>query len=395
MKNIVILLMLGNGFAQQFQAMLWEALAQNPKIQAEQLRGQSSLLRAESMRAWEAPALSAEWMNQSPLMADGLKLSILQSVPLGDKRRASADAEGSQSLVNQAQTQLNKLEFAQRFALVYTDLWLAEQQAKAWQEYRGNLEITQGIAELAVRHSGENSIQLLQIEELINAWQRDSLLYEGQIRNWTHELQSLRGLAGQPIAEPVELPQLQEFPALDTNKDNLWTHPLHAQSQVLGARKRSLDAANKPDLMLGMSYEKSWMNRDRYSLMAGITLPMVPWSRVGRDANRKEIDNEIKMLQFQIAEQKRQVELNWTQARSQDSILCARLQNITTNSLPRVLAIEKGILANYRQSKASLRDLREIWQSKIELTNQSLELQMQIQMNRWIWKLPSLIGEQS
>lgn len=375
-------------YSQTLEEMIQWSFESNTGLKATETKPQKAFAKAQGMQSLEAPTLSTEWMNQTAFSPMEFKITAQQMLPWPGKRKAIVDLENSMALESKALLPMQKWELQREVVRAYVDLWYAQEMKKIKKSQARTWDLAEQNLHLALQNGKAKSSEMLQLAQAKSALQRDSISVVLEILQMKSELASLIGkeIKGDFIAEEIKQ---THFPALDSTQMHIQLGMYEAQNKILSQKEKSIKAEYQPDLMVGVSYQKNWMQKDAYGVMVGMSLPMAPWVQ-SQNARSQEIQIDKRLVELQKKETQRKFELEWQMAKNQDSLWNLQKQDLEQKSLPQSSEIRKMLLSELSTGMADFREIAEALRMENELHEQVLQLKMQIQMNRAFWDLKGL-----
>jgi len=293
--------------AQPVDSLVNEAVVNNPKLKSLQYRINTSEFRSKSINNLPPPNLSVEFsqvpINQYDIINQSLSNSIAlsQMFPLGGKLSAMAEVENKNTLIEENNFEVYKINLVAQVKMSYFSLWLIDRKIEIQKKNISLLSDFAKAIEVSFYTNRINQADVLTIQSEIVSNETQLLILEKQREAEVYKLNKLLGrdLNSKNVfalekfdSDSLELTQTQLEELLATSNPSL-----NKMSSMIEMNKAMITANNKeliPDLMvqgmlmrmpkgmiltsqsdLGMLDPKTEV---MYSLMFSINLPFAPWS---------------------------------------------------------------------------------------------------------------------
>ncbi|MDP3830096.1 MAG: TolC family protein, partial [Ignavibacteriaceae bacterium] len=302
--------------AQPVDSLVNEAVVNNPKLKSLQYRINTSEFRSKSINNLPPPNLSVEFsqvpINQYDIINQSLSNSIAlsQMFPLGGKLSAMAEVENKNTLIEENNFEVYKINLVAQVKMSYFSLWLIDRKIEIQKKNISLLSDFAKAIEVSFYTNRINQADVLTIQSEIASNETQLLILEKQREAEVYKLNKLLGrdLNSKNVfalekfdSDSLEITQTQLEELLATSNPSL-----NKMSSMIEMNKAMITANNKeliPDLMVqgmlmrmpkGMvltsSSDLSMLNPKTeimYSLMFSINLPFAPWS-IGILNNKEE-----------------------------------------------------------------------------------------------------------
>lgn len=301
--------------------MLIEAAHDNPRHKAADARVAASSSSVRIQKSLEPPLLGVEFY-QAPVASfpnpfkDQMEYdySIQQMLPFPGKLGSMAGAEQKRTEMLKAERQTVEQDIVQKVRKAYYELYLLDRRMEINSQTR---ELVRGFVDIARKQyelgMGKQSDVLRAQTELLSIV-NDSITLIQQRKSMEGMLNALcnrpvtTGIGFVPEIDPVltdyDLSSL--LAAAEKNRPEL----ISMQAGV-EMRRAELSAARKeylPDFMVRGTYKQMMQGDDYWSVMAGVTIPIAPWSfgkyssgTARSDANIREAQAELENMKNMIA----------------------------------------------------------------------------------------------
>ncbi len=307
------------------QALLDEALAQNPEIRAMQRNFDAMRARVPQAKALPEPMLSVGYMgNAVPIPpfdiqkgdpASGRTVSLTQEIPYPGKlslksRMAKVEAEAEWWAYEQA-----RLNLVAEVKDAYFDLAFLHKSIETVMRNKALLEKFARIAEAAYAVGKGIQQDVLKAQVEISKLTEQLALLEQRRQVAEARLNSL--LFREPetsVGTPQEIaPREFAFSLAQLNELALVNFPtLKAQRRRIDSAQYGAELARKefyPDFTVGMTYVNRPGMPEMYGVNVGVRLPIYFWQKqrpalteatASANAERERLDNAISLLLFRI-----------------------------------------------------------------------------------------------
>ena len=307
------------------QALLDEALAQNPEIRAMQRSFDAMRARVPQAKALPEPMLNVGYMgNAVPIPpfdvqkgdpASGRTVSVTQEIPYPGKlslksRIANVEAEADWWAYEQA-----RLNLAAEVKDAYFDLAFLHKSIETVTRNKALLEKFARIAEAAYTVGKGIQQDVLKAQVEISKLTEQLTLLEQRRQLAEARLNSLRFREPEtPVGVPEEIqPRDFAFSLTELKELALANFPtLKAQRRRIDGAQYGAELARKefyPDFTVGMTYVNRPGMPEMYGVNVGVKLPIYFWQKqrpalteatASAKAERERLDNAISLLLFRI-----------------------------------------------------------------------------------------------
>lgn len=287
--------------ASQLQDWLTVAVSNNPSLASSQLSVDAAREGAASRKAWEPPQIGVE-LFQTPVAGfpnpfyrqQEIDWSVQQMIPFPGKKAAMARPEHLRSSMMLAEKRTRRNRLVRQFTVGYWELWGIEERLRLATQ---RIQILSEIADIARRQleaGMASQTAALRAKSELTSLRVDSANLSRNRRSMQSMLLALMARPEDRGLDSVESPRLPASPV----EQNLTVMIDSSRPDVVGMRISSemsqamADAAELeklPDFMIrGMYKQMVGMERDYWSLMIGVTVPVAPWSVSGTNATVKQ-----------------------------------------------------------------------------------------------------------
>ena len=357
--------------------------------------------RVAGATAWMAPMFSVSpsnfayqtsmWKEESPMNQAGIMFSLTQNIPNPGRLNAQKAYYGSLANVEKFNQLWTSNTLRTEAKLFYIQRLVAERKLAILAESQELLNIIIKVAEdKYVYNQSELSViykAKSRLGDLSNMRQMQlSLIQTATI--------GLNTLMNQEITIPLKIDttiQLQNYEqvisfgpdsSLLVNRNDIRAVTSTIQSMQKDQQARA--AMRKPDFMLGVAHNQMLGMPKTWSVMGGISIPIVPWVSKGWKA-------EVRMMDYEIAAMQRERETMQLMARQMAAERLSMLRyekkqydTYATNILPELRKNVETSLLQYRQTTGNLFVLLDAWDmllmKKVEqLDKLGMVLQLQAQ----------------
>lgn len=298
--------------ASQLQDWLTAVVRNNPSLASSQLSAEAAREGATSRKAWDPPQVGVE-LFQTPVAGfpnpfyqqQEIDWSVQQMIPFPGKRAAMSRPENLRSSMMLAEKRARQNRLVRQFTQTYWELWGIEERLRLDAQ---RIQILSEIGDIAQRQleSGMASqTEVLRARSELTSLRVDSANLSRNRGSMHSMLLSLMARPEDRGLDSVESPRLPASPV----EQDLMTTIDSSRPDVAGMRISSqmsqamADAANfekLPDFMIrGMYKQMLGMDRDYWSLMVGMTVPVAPWAVSGTNATVRQRKVEARRDQME------------------------------------------------------------------------------------------------
>jgi len=287
--------------ASQLQDWLNEALRKNPSLASSQLSADAAREGATSRKAWDPPQVGVE-LFQTPVAGfpnpfyqqQEVDWSVQQMIPFPGKRAAMARPESLRGDMMLAEKRARQNRLVRQFTSGYWELWGIEERLRLDAQ---RIRILSEIADIAQRQleSGMAAqTEALRARSELTSLRLDSANLSRSRLSMQAMLLALMGRPDERGLDSVEAPRLPSPPeirnlagTIDSSRPDV--AGMRVSSRMNLAMAEAADLEKLPDFMVrGMYKQMVGMERDYWSLMVGITVPVAPWSLTGTNATVRQ-----------------------------------------------------------------------------------------------------------
>lgn len=327
--------------AGQLETWLQEVVKNSPSLASRQLASDAAKEGATVQRAWDPPQVGIEFF-QAPVAGfpnpfyrqQEVDWSVQQMIPFPGKRAAMARPEELRGEMLAMDKSARKLKLVRQFKSAYWDLWAIEERLRLDAQRIKTLDEIADIAKRQVESGMASQTDALRARSEQVALRVDSANLSRNRRSMQAMLRALMARTDELPLDSIEAPRLPEAASIGTGIDS--SRPDIEGMKVSARMSQAMaDAANRerwPDLMVrGMYKQMVGMDRDYWSLMVGLTIPVAPWSVSGTNATVRQRQLEARRDLFEAQAMRN---MATSEVRTAASDLEAALSSIhTTDSL--------------------------------------------------------------
>lgn len=273
-------------------ALVTEALQNNPQLKAAKQFSLAMRQRVDQVTSWDAPQIGFEFF-QTPISSFPNPLNdwmendyfIQQMFPFPGKLSAMGEAAGNNANMYEAQFKSLERKIIKDVKSAYYELYLVQKKIELNSE---NQELLRKFIEIA---SKQYEVGMGKQADIIRAQTELSTLVNEGI-NLKEEKISVKAMLNTLINRPANLPLDETTEIYDSipkwNYEQLSSlafenrNELKAMNFNIEMNKSELDASKLeyfPDIMARIMYkDMAGTNKDFWSAMIGINIPLAPWS---------------------------------------------------------------------------------------------------------------------
>jgi len=274
------------------ETLITEALQNNPQLKAAKEFSLAMRQRVDQLTSWDAPQIGVEFF-QTPISSFPNPLNdwmendyfIQQMVPFPGKLSAMGEAAGNNANMYEAQFKSLERKIIKDVKSAYYELYLVQKKIEINSE---NQELLHNFIAIASR---QYEVGMGNQADIIRAQTELSTLINAKI-NLKEEKVSVNAMLNTLINRPANLPLDEAIEIYDSipkwNYEQLINiafenrNELKAMNFNIEMNKSELDAAKLeyfPDIMTRLMYKDMvGTNKDFWSAMIGINIPLAPWS---------------------------------------------------------------------------------------------------------------------
>jgi len=350
--------------AGQLQDWVREVVQNNPAVGSQQFAADAAQEGAKSLRSLEPPQVGIEFF-QAPVAGfpnpfykqQEVDWSIQQMLPFPGKRNAMARPEElrSQMLLMEKRTRQQRL--VRQFKTTYWELWAIEERLRLNAQRLQNLSEIADIAKRQFERGMASQTDVLKAHSELASLRVDSATLSRNRKSMQAMLVSLMGRPSTKALDSIQAPNLQPTPEIQDLESRIDTgRPDVAGMKI--ASKMSLamaDASRKdllPDFMVrGMYKQMVGMDRDFWSIMVGVTVPIAPWSSSGPGSAAKQRELESRRDQMEAQAMKNMALAEANAARNDVESSLAAVHAADSILIPQADLVWQSANSAYRNGK--------------------------------------------
>lgn len=285
-------LLTGTGLAQTLDSLVASLIRNHPDLKSAQ--AEQEIARAKQLQsgAWETPKAGFEFFN-APVsgfpnpMKDQQELdySLSQMIPFPGKLSAMKEAAGFSSDMMGYQLQVRQNQLIRELKKAWNDLVFADDLIRINEDAFQNLKRA---AEITSRQyaNGQSSLAAVLSLQTALSMKENDLAMSRSDRMMTEAM--VNQLAGRPAELPIR-PESSDIPHFadwtftkladlaEQNQPEL--KQMSAGIMMASAEKKAAEREYYPDFEIKGQYKQMLeMDKDYWSLMVGISIPLAPWS---------------------------------------------------------------------------------------------------------------------
>lgn len=350
-----------------------------PSLKSFEMRRQALEQQATAATAIMAPMFNVStssfayrsmmWKEESPMNQAGIMLSLSQSVPNPAALKARKNYYKSLTEVEFNKQQWTKNILLTQAKLLYSQHVNAERKMAILNESEQLLRVILKVAEQKYEYNQAPLSLIYKAKSKLGDIQNMREMQTSVIRSLEIGLNTLMNL---PVATPfaADTSRLLEkllnpqFIVEDSNAFSGRSDIQVMSSSINSMRKDQMikAAMRKPDFNIGLSHNQMLGMPNSWTIMAGISLPIVPWTSKGWKA-------EIKMADFEIAAMEKEKESMQLMAkqmiaekRSMIFLENRQLNNYKNIIIPELRKNVETALLQYQQTSENLFVLLDAWE---------------------------------
>ena len=323
------------------------------------------------------PADGADRFNLTRDFMTMRRVSLMQEVTSGDKRRLRAERYGLEAEKGLAEQAVALAAIQRDTALAWIDAYYADAEATLIAEERGRASQESEIADAAYRAGRGSQGDVFMVQSSV-------ALLDDRVADVARRARSARTMLARWTGGDEQRP-LGQKPAFDVIRggahslhEQLATHPeiiaLSKQEEIASSEARLADANKRPDWSVQLAYSQRGPS---YSNMVsfGVSIPL-PWDA----ANRQDREVAAKVAAAQQAAAVRDETLRMHLAEivsmtQQWESNRARLERFEREIVPLARERTGALLAAYRGGKSSAGDVLAVRRNELEVRLQMLQLE--------------------
>ena len=323
------------------------------------------------------PADGADRFNLTRDFMTMRRVSVMQEVTSGDKRRLRAERFGLEAEKGLAEQAVALAAIQRDTALAWIDAYYADAEATLIAEERGRASQESEIADAAYRAGRGSQGDVFMVQSSV-------ALLDDRVADVARRARSARTMLARWTGGDEQRP-LGQKPAFDVIRggahslhEQLATHPeiiaLSKQEEIASSEARLADANKRPDWSVQLAYSQRGPS---YSNMVsfGVSIPL-PWDA----ANRQDREVAAKVAAAQQAAAVRDETLRMHLAEivsmtQQWESNRARLERFEREIVPLARERTGALLAAYRGGKSSAGDVLAVRRNELEVRLQMLQLE--------------------
>ena len=353
----------------QLQALVQEALARNPEIQAARRMVEARQAHIPQARAWPDPMISVGYagnvlppftvMRGDPSSAR--EITALQEIPYPGKTRLRGEIAAREVDAESDAVEAVQRRVATEVKQAYLDLYFTDKSLSTLEKDHALLEKLERVAEIryTVGKAVQQDVLKAQVE-LSRLAERRTMLEEAR-RTFEAQLNSLRDL---PVDSPVGTPTEIGHTVVPYSLDDLTAAAqasfpiLKRQRALIEGNRLAVDLAKKdvrPNFSVGYSYMQRPGMPDMYGITFSTSLPIfrrrkqdmaVAEAAADLEAARRTEANELTLLRYRVKQE-------FLQVGAAEQLLTLYAKAIVPQS---TLALDSSV-ASYETGKVDFLDL--------------------------------------
>lgn len=326
-----MLLSFGAVKPQSVDALISEALKNNPALKSFELKTKSAGLRAQSVDSYPAPSLSVEFsgipFGRYNLINDAFenRISLSQMFMLGGKVAAMTEAEKRSASVTAGNYGIYRVKLIADIKMSYYKLWMIKKKIEVQEQSISLYNDLLGLLNTSYSVSRTGAADILSIRSEIASGNTQLLALRREYESESAQMNKLLGreISAAAVEIATDLPKDTlniPFPELEARLNE--RNPSLKQMDSMADMNRAMLKANSsekiPDMMLQlmvmrqpqgmylttktdleMLQMETPMTEYMYSVMASFTLPFAPWSAKKYKAREEELYAGIKGIEFE------------------------------------------------------------------------------------------------
>lgn len=350
--------------ASQLQQWLNEALSKNPALASSQLSADAASEGANSKKAWDPPQVGVE-LFQTPVAGfpnpfyqqQEVDWSVQQMIPFPGKRAAMARPEGLRGTMMLAEKRARQNRLVRQFTSGYWELWSIEERLRL--DVR-RIQTLSEIADIAQRQLGSGmgtQAEALRAKSELTSLRVDSANLSRSRLSMQAMLLALMGRPDDLGLDSVESPRLPEPPVtgsltgtIDSSRPDV--AGMRVSSQMNQAMADAAELEKLPDFMVrGMYKQMVGMDRDYWSLMIGMTVPVAPWSLSGTNATVRQRKIEARRDQMEAVAMRNMAIAEARSAANELGMALASIRAADSALIPQADQAWQSAYSSYRNGK--------------------------------------------
>lgn len=350
--------------ASQLQDWLSEALRKNPSLASSQLSADAAGEGAISKKAWDPPQVAVE-LFQTPVAGfpnpfyqqQEVDWSVQQMIPFPGKRAAMARPEGLRGTMMLAEKRARQNRLVRQFTAGYWELWSVEERLRLDVRRIQTLSEIADIAQRQLESGMATQTEALRAKSELTSLRLDSANLSRSRLSMQSMLLALMGRPDERGLDSVESPHLPTLPeernltaTLDSSRPDI--AGMRASSQMSLAMAEAANLEKMPDFMVrGMYKQMVGMDRDYWSLMVGMTVPVAPWSLSGMNATVRQRKIEARRDQMEAVAMRNMAVSEARSAANELGMALASIKAADSALIPQADQAWQSAYSTYRNGK--------------------------------------------
>lgn len=353
--------------AGQLEDWLHEAIQANPSLASAKLATEAAREGARSRQAWDPPQFGVEFF-QSPAAGfpnplyrqQELDWSVQQMIPFPGKRAAMARPEELRADMLEMERRRRTQQFARRFKDAYRELWSVEERLRLRGETIRNLSEFAEVAQVQFGGGMGSQAEVLRARGELAAARVDSTRLSRERASMQAMLLALMDRPFARTLDSVEAPLLPISQDTETREETLdSTRPDLGAMRISAEMNQAMAAAARrelaPDFMVrGMYKQMLEMDRDWWSLMVGVTVPIAPWSASGVRATVRQRELEARRDQLEARSMRNMAAAEARAARNDRDASLEAARVADSILIPQADLAWRSAASSYREGKGDL-----------------------------------------
>jgi outer membrane protein, heavy metal efflux system len=350
-------------FKTNLQSLI-KAAQNNPRLKAAESKIQASSASVNVQKSLDPPQVAVEFY-QTPVASfpnpfkDQMEYdySIQQMLPFPGKLGAMTGAQRKRTEMLKADRRTLEQDIIRNVKSAYFEAYLLDRRMEINKETQALVRGFVAIARKQYELGMGNQYDILRAQTELSSLVNDSIVLSQQRKSVEG---MLNALCNRPVTTEVAFipeiePGMPEY-NLDTLVGIAQKHRPELQAMQSGVEMRQAErcAAAKeylPDFMVRGTYKRMTQSNDDWSLMAGVTVPVAPWSFGKYSAQTARTDADISGTQSELANMKNMIASEVNDALLKMESSRERLKLSKETAIPQAKQTLESALAAYRTGK--------------------------------------------
>ncbi len=310
-------------FCEALQALI-DAARNNPGLRAADAKAQSTAASVKGEKSLDPPLVAVEFY-QAPVKSfpnpfkDQMEYdySIQQMIPFPGKLGATADAQRKRTEMLKADRRTLEQDIIRNVKNAFYEVYLLDRRMEINRETQTLVREFVDIARKQYELGTGKQSDILRAQTEFSSLVNDSIILRQQR---TSMAGTLNALCNRPVtAEIGRIPEIEpQTPEYDLNtlvelarKHRPELRALQSGVEMQQAERSAAAREYLPDFMVRGTYKQMMHSNDDWSLMAGVTVPVAPWSfgkyssgtarsEANLSAARAEVENMKNMIAAEV-----------------------------------------------------------------------------------------------